>query len=336
MNRKSLRLAKYFGAVVAIGGLAIVGTISHAPLAFAEDAPPSEPAPSPEPEPTPEPSPEPTPEPEPSPAPNPEPSYTPPPEASEGVGGWAVVDPKTGQVHGVIVGTIETYNSRNGTIGHEYMGCRADCVLRFQTRATADGNVAGWHGPDVTFNSKDQTFSIRSQYGSTTTSQTLVPERTARDAAGMDLTTGFVSRVDTLSTDDVRARSSIDWRNRANDSADVNYLSWGVEGRTFSYGSLQEALANHERNVNDTLLNDFPLAPTVGETNPFDISGDSASTESSGTDESDTEVTVEHSGPRVDEDNVVVQAIRRLTETVMEFFRMIAWASPSLTEQSAE
>jgi RimJ/RimL family protein N-acetyltransferase len=72
--------------------------------------------------------------------------YVPPPEAHEGVGGWAVVDPETGNVHGVIVGTIETFNSRGGAIGHEYMGCHSNCVLRFQTRATADGNVAGWRG----------------------------------------------------------------------------------------------------------------------------------------------------------------------------------------------
>ena len=36
-------------------------------------------------------------------------SYTPPPEASQGVGGWAIVHPGTGVVHGVIVATIETY-----------------------------------------------------------------------------------------------------------------------------------------------------------------------------------------------------------------------------------
>jgi len=30
--------------------------------------------------------------------------YVPPPEAFEGVGGWAVIDPTTGIVYGVIVG----------------------------------------------------------------------------------------------------------------------------------------------------------------------------------------------------------------------------------------
>ena len=74
------------------------------------------------------------------------PAYEPPAEALNGVGGWAVVDPTTGNVHGVIVATIDTFRERNGVIGHEYMGCASNCVLRFQTRATDDGNVAGWHG----------------------------------------------------------------------------------------------------------------------------------------------------------------------------------------------
>jgi len=59
------------------------------------------------------------------------PAYEPPAEALNGVGGWAVVDPATGNVHGVIVATIDTFRERNGVIGHEYMGCASNCVLRF-------------------------------------------------------------------------------------------------------------------------------------------------------------------------------------------------------------
>jgi len=57
-------------------------------------------------------------------------SYTPPPEASQGVGGWAIVHPGTGVVHGVIVATIETYYANNGRMQIEYMGCPAGCLLR--------------------------------------------------------------------------------------------------------------------------------------------------------------------------------------------------------------
>ena len=138
--------------------------------------------------------------------------YVPPPEAFEGLGGWAVVDPRTGFVYGVIVGNWneevwqEVKNTR--TIDG-YMGCPGPCVLRFQTRATADGNVAGWHGTQfnvdgsylndgsVRFNEQTGTFEINSQSGSgATTQQTLVPSKTSRDVNGegtsMDIHTGIV------------------------------------------------------------------------------------------------------------------------------------------------
>jgi hypothetical protein len=142
--------------------------------------------------------------------------YVPPPEAFEGLGGWAVIDPTTGIVYGVIVGNWneevwqEVKNTR--TIDG-YMGCPGPCALRFQTRATADGNVAGWHGTQyhidengnatmsndgsVRFNELTGTFDIANQSGSgATTQQTLVPSKTSRDANGegtsMDIHTGIV------------------------------------------------------------------------------------------------------------------------------------------------
>ena len=142
--------------------------------------------------------------------------YVPPPEAFEGPGGWAVIDPTTGIVYGVIVGDWdeETWEEvKNTRTVDGFMGCPAPCELRFQTRATEDGNVAGWHGTQtnvdadgnasqtndgsVRFDQPSGTFQISnpSSDGSTTT-QTLVPEKTARDANGqgrsMDLGTGIV------------------------------------------------------------------------------------------------------------------------------------------------
>jgi hypothetical protein len=141
--------------------------------------------------------------------------YVPPPEAFEGVGGWAVIDPTTGIVYGVIVGdwNAETWEEvKNTRTVDGYMGCPAPCALRFQTRATADGNVAGWHGTQTNIDADgnatqtndgsvrfDQTtgnFQINNQTGDSSTSQTLVPEKTSRDANGqgrsMDLGTGIV------------------------------------------------------------------------------------------------------------------------------------------------
>jgi hypothetical protein len=142
--------------------------------------------------------------------------YVPPPEAFEGPGGWAVIDPTTGIVYGVIVGdwNAATWEEvKNTRTVDGYMGCPAPCELRFQTRATADGNVAGWHGTQtnidsdgrasqtndgsVRFDQSSGTFQINNQSGDgTSTTQTLVPEKTSRDANGqgrtMDLGTGIV------------------------------------------------------------------------------------------------------------------------------------------------
>ena len=141
--------------------------------------------------------------------------YVPPPEAFEGVGGWAVIDPTTGIVYGVIVGdwNAETWEEvKNTRTVDGYMGCPAPCELRFQTRATADGNVAGWHGTQtnvdadgnatqsndgsVRFDQSTGNFQINNQTGDSSSSQTLVPEKTSRDANGegrsMDLGTGIV------------------------------------------------------------------------------------------------------------------------------------------------
>ena len=73
--------------------------------------------------------------------------------AEEEVGGWAVVNPETNQVHGVIVCTESVCGSSGawaGVLPGEYMGC-TNCKLEFQTKATDDGNVAGWHGENVTY-----------------------------------------------------------------------------------------------------------------------------------------------------------------------------------------
>jgi len=141
--------------------------------------------------------------------------YVPPPEAFEGLGGWAVIDPTTGIVYGVIVGdwNAETWEEvKNTRTVDGFMGCPAPCELRFQTRATADGNVAGWHGTQtnidadgnatqsndgsVRFDQSTGNFQINNQTGDSSSSQTLVPEKTSRDANGegrsMDLGTGIV------------------------------------------------------------------------------------------------------------------------------------------------
>lgn len=182
-------------------------------------------------------------------------AYTPPPEASQGVGGWAIVHPGTGVVHGVIVATIETYYSNNGRMQIEYMGCPAGCLLRFQTRATSDGNVAGWHGPEVTFDKNDDTFDLgysnTDSSGTTTVKQKLIPARTATD--GVNLSTGLVnirtefisSRLNDLALKLVKLQERQD-----SDS----YSEIEISGfKTFTYESDEQVVQNLDTDIADAL-----------------------------------------------------------------------------------
>jgi hypothetical protein len=92
-------------------------------------------------------------------------------ETGEAVGGFAVVNPETGVVHGVIVGSIEYFGGNNRTMGSEYMGCPAGCLIVQQSTADQSGNVAGIHGPNVTYNDNRNVFQVAES--NTTQSQTI-------------------------------------------------------------------------------------------------------------------------------------------------------------------
>lgn len=76
------------------------------------------------------------------------------------VGGFAVVNPETGVVHGVIVGSIEYFGNNDKTMGHEYMGCPVGCLIIQQSTASQSGNVSGIGGPNVTYNSDRNVFQV--------------------------------------------------------------------------------------------------------------------------------------------------------------------------------
>ena len=92
-------------------------------------------------------------------------------ETGEAVGGFAVVNPETGVVHGVIVGSIEYFGGNNRTMGSEYMGCPAGCLIVQQSTSDQNGNVAGIHGPNVTYNDNRNVFQVAES--NTTQSQTV-------------------------------------------------------------------------------------------------------------------------------------------------------------------
>ncbi len=68
---------------------------------------------------------------------------------ASGLGGYAVIHPD-GHVCGVIVGN-SYFAGNDRTMTSAYMGCPIGSKIIFQTKPSPSGNVAGWHGTDVTY-----------------------------------------------------------------------------------------------------------------------------------------------------------------------------------------
>jgi len=91
-----------------------------------------------------------TPTPSPTSTPTPTPTPTPAPSSEpRGLGGYAVIHPD-GHVCGVIVGN-SYFGNNDRTMTSEYMGCPVGSPIIFQTKPSPTGNVAGWHGENVTY-----------------------------------------------------------------------------------------------------------------------------------------------------------------------------------------
>jgi hypothetical protein len=299
-----------------IAGLLSIGVLLVPSVAFAEevveDSGQESVAPAAEPAPEPELAPEPAPEPEPAPAP----SYTPPPEAYEGVGGWAVVDPSTGKVHGVVVcnaAACGPEGNQGGVTTHSYMGCPAGCVYRFQSRAQASGNVVGIHSDglnSVTWDGDSEgTFSVNQGGASSSSSSTLVPSRTMADGERMD--TGFVNTRSRATTEqNVRIDQFKEDYEDTDVETDILFPEWGVEGKLFRYLSQQDAESSLGSDVDNSLLAEgFSTEKTTSTTSVDEETGEETTTE--------TTETV------VDEDNVFVKTVREWTQSVIDFFHGI-------------
>ena len=209
-------------------------------------------------------------------------TYVPPAEASEGVGGWAVVDPVTNVVHGVIVCDIQNCGpggTFDGVLPGEYMGC-TNCNLRFQTRATEDGNVAGYSGHSydsagnvsndnsVKWEPSDNSFSINNEINSsdgiTKTKKKLIPSQTASD--GKNLETGFVN-IETKYESNTISGSTVKIDTTQSDinspsSISVDYPDW----TKFQYDSIESLKTNIELDVDTELAlrNEYePFVETI-------------------------------------------------------------------------
>jgi hypothetical protein len=273
--------------------------------------------------------------------------YVPPPEAFEGVGGWAVIDPTTGIVYGVIVGdwNAETWEEvKNTRTVDGYMGCPAPCELRFQTRATADGNVAGWHGTQtnidadgnatqtndgsVRFDQSTGNFQINNQTGDSSSSQTLVPEKTARDANGegrsMDLGTGIVDiRTSKKIVSGLESASVDTYRSDLSDTtvdAVIALPGLGSEGTLeYVFGSRENTSLEPVSELGQVRTDLISILMGMGFTKTV---------------ESVDEETGEESSTGVlDESNAFVGAIMSVTEGIVDFLSsLLGFFSPSNPE----
>jgi hypothetical protein len=121
---------------------------------------------------------------------------------AEGLGGYAIVDPSTGVVHGVIVANSSDPFGNGGVMPHEYMGCPAGCVIVQQSTADQNGNVAGVHGPNVIYNQERNVF--QTEQSDSSQSQTVIESASNSLAVETEINVNRSSRVYEFSVQDFR------------------------------------------------------------------------------------------------------------------------------------
>ena len=252
--------------------------------------------------------------------------YVPPPEAFQGLGGWAVVD-GNGNVYGVIVGDFNEQvweEVKDTRTVDGYMGCPAPCGLRFQTRATADGNVAGWHGTQtnvdsdgnasqtndgsVRYDAPSGNFEITNDDGNgATTVQTLIPEKTSRNADGtgtsMNLSTGIVDirTSKRITSGSESADVTIYRENLADSTADVEASLPSVSNTTLRYVFGGETGASTDEVESDLVSILIGMGLTTTATSVDEETGEETSTEV------------------LDESNPFVSAVLNVGRGIVEF-----------------
>ena len=192
----------------------------------------------------------------------PTPAYTPPPVASDGPGAWAVIDPETGIVHGAIWATIDTFNAHNGLMPSEYQGCKAGCLLRFQSHEggysghsyeiDSSGNATVTNDGSVKWNSSDSSFDLNSTNanndGTVKTKKKLIPSKTKESSKGIvDVETKFES---TPTNDRVVNVEVIQSTPTSPSSITVDYPAW----KNFQYNSVESLSTNLDTDVETALV----------------------------------------------------------------------------------
>jgi hypothetical protein len=77
--------------------------------------------------------------------------------------GYAVVNPETGVVHGVISADSDDPFNNGGVMPVSYMGCPEGCLIVKQSTSDNSGNVSGMHGENVTYSATTERFTVLEQ-----------------------------------------------------------------------------------------------------------------------------------------------------------------------------
>jgi hypothetical protein len=190
----------------------------------------------------------------------PTPTPTLAPIITTGLGGYAVVHPD-GHVCGVIVATSSDPFGNGGVMPIEYMGCPIRSRIVFQTTASSSGNVAGWHGTNVTESNGQfkigggtDTITVRNGVATNTSGQSWDTGNGAPAAKTTDTKT-VVSNVDTrtatvVSNTDTRTATTLA-DNKITSIIAVSSIS-NVESRTASAANLLNTYTATEK---ENLLN---------------------------------------------------------------------------------
>jgi hypothetical protein len=128
-------------------------------------------------------------------------------QANANVGGYAVVNPETGVVHGVIVASSVDPFQNGGKMPVEYMGCPAGCIIVQQSTADQNGNVAGVRTQQnnneiVTYNQERNVFQV--QEFDVTQTHTITDSASNSSAIETDITVSRSVRVYEFGVQDFR------------------------------------------------------------------------------------------------------------------------------------
>jgi hypothetical protein len=193
-------------------------------------------------------------------SPTPTPTPTLAPIITNGLGGYAIVHP-SGRVCGVIVATSSDPYGNGGFMPIEYMGCPKWSRIVFQTTPSSSGNVAGWHGSNVTESNGEfkigggtDTITVRNGVATNTSGQSWDTGNGAPAAKTTDTKT-VVSSVDTrtatvVSTTDTRTSTTLA-DNKITSIIAITSIS-NIESRTASAASLLNTYTATEK---ESLLN---------------------------------------------------------------------------------